>query len=434
MVEVLRKRVGWWRSARWGLLAAAVLCAGLLRATLSFSNAYASPRTNERAVRKRTDYIILHTTEAEAGSALRKLSRNGEAHYCVDRSGRVYRIVNRTRVAYHCGTSMWMNTRNLDECSIGIEVVGYHDRALTLAQYKALRELVTLLQKLYGVKDANVMPHAQVAYGTPNRWHPKNHRGRKRCGMGYATPEVRDLLGLKERWLVDPDVKARRLVVGDNFLAKLLYAKRGAGLLPYTLPTAKAKTAQAKSAPAPKTAPAEAEQPRGGVIAKGRSAWDIARDAYNAASTLYIFPDGRRLTGDKIRDWESIVAGTRVELSDAGDGASAVQSLGAGQHPRQLVGDAATAADTWYIRPTGGRVQGSALTAAQLAALPAETKILVGYAQGGPVTSKRLPSQICPTRWDAPDTYYLLPGRPLRPASQVDMRRVPAGTYIFYRD
>ncbi|MGN0891262.1 MAG: hypothetical protein ACI4W7_06375, partial [Candidatus Spyradenecus sp.] len=178
----------------------------------------------------------------------------------------------------------------------------------------------------------------------------------------------------------------------------------------------------------------EAEQPRGGVIAKGRSAWDIARDAYNAASTLYIFPDGRRLTGDKIRDWESIVAGTRVELGDAGDGASAVQSLGAGQHPRQLVGDAATAADTWYIRPTGGRVQGSALTAAQLAALPAETKILVGYAQGGPVTSKRLPSQICPTRWDAPDTYYLLPGRPLRPASQVDMRRVPAGTYIFYRD
>ena len=421
---------------RWGLLMAAVLCAGFLRATLLFSNAYASPRTNERAVRKRTDYIILHTTEAEAGSALRKLSRNGEAHYCVDRSGRVYRIVNRTRVAYHCGTSMWMGTRNLDECSIGIEVVGYHDRALTLAQYKALRELVTLLQKLYGVKDANVMPHAQVAYGTPNRWHPKNHRGRKRCGMGYATPEVRDLLGLKERWLSDPDVKARRLVVGDDFLAKLLYAKRGAGLLPYKLPKAKTKTAQAKATPTSKAkaAQAEAKQPRGGVIAKGRSAWDIARDAYNAATTLYIFPDGRRLTGDKIRDWESIVAGTRVELGEADEGASAFLSLGPGQHPRQLVGDAATAADTWYIRPTGGRVQGSALTATQLAALPAETKILVGYAQGGPVTSKRLPSQICPTRWDAPDTYYLLPGRPLLPASQVDMRRVPAGTYIFYRD
>lgn len=424
----------WREGACRGLLVAALLCAGALRAVLSFSNVYASPRTNERAVRKRTDYIILHTTEAEAGSALRKLSRNGEAHYCVDRSGRIYRIVNRRRVAYHCGTSMWMGTRNLDECSIGIEVVGYHDRALTLAQYNALRELVTLLQRLYGIKDANVMPHAQVAYGTPNRWHPKNHRGRKRCGMGYATLEVRDLLGLKERWLVDPDVKARRLVVGDDFLAKLLYAKRGAGLLPYKLPTAKAKTAQAKAKPAPKSAPVEATPPRGGVIAKGRSAWDIARDAYNAATTLYIFPDGRRLTGDKIRDWEAIVAGTRVELGDENEAGAALHTLGAGQHPRQLVGDAATAAGTWYIRPTGGRVQGSALTPAQLAALPAETKILVGYAQGGPVTSKRLPSQICPTRWDAPDTYYLLPGRPLRSANQVDMRRVPAGTYIFYRD
>jgi hypothetical protein len=40
--------------------------------------------------------------------------------------------------------------------------------------------------------------------------------------MGYATPSVRKLLGLEERWLVDPDVKARRLTVGDDFLSKVL--------------------------------------------------------------------------------------------------------------------------------------------------------------------------------------------------------------------
>jgi hypothetical protein len=259
-------------------------------------------------VRATTQYIILHTTEAEAASSLRKLSRNGEAHYCVDRDGKVYRIVDRRKVAYHCGTSMWSGRKNIDNVSIGIEVVGYHDRALTSAQYTALRELVLLLQKLYNVKDANVMPHAQVAYGHPNRWHRRSHRGRKRCGMGYATPSVRKLLGLKERWLSDPDVKARRLVVGDDFLAQILYAKNGDKLLPYKLPTAGSKPVVVKKTvkanpvkQAITTASAALpvkKQERAVMIKKGQTAWDVAREAYNAASTIYVFPDGKRIAGD----------------------------------------------------------------------------------------------------------------------------------------
>ncbi len=428
-----------------GALACLVMTACAVAQALTFSNAYSSPRTPERAVRKSTDYIILHTTEAEAGSSLRKLSQNGEAHYCVDRDGKVYRIVQRSRVAYHCGTSMWNGRKNIDDFSIGIEVVGYHNRALTARQYAALRELILLLQKLYGVKDANVMPHAQVAYGTPNRWHPKSHRGRKRCGMGYATPEIRKLIGLKERWLADPDVRARRLVVGDAYLARVLYAKQGAGLLPYTPPKSlatkstsasakKAKSTATTASAKPATVSSASANDNGGIIVRGRSAWDIARDAYNASSTLYIFPDGTRLTGDKIRDWESLVAGTRVILGDADSSGSPLQELTSGQHPRQVAGDAVRDADTWYFRPGGGRVQGSALTEKQLAALPAGTKILVGYAIGGPVTSRKLPSQICPTQWDAPETFYLMPGKPLKAFNDVDMRRVPAGTYIFYRN
>lgn len=401
----------------------AILACGLCHA-LSYSNAYLSPRNKERARRDSTQYIILHTTEGEAKPSLRKLSKNGEAHYCVDRDGKVYRIVDRSRVAYHCGVSMWRGRRNLDDVSIGIEVVGYHDRALTSKQYAALRALVLELQQIYGVKDANVMPHAQVAYGTPNRWHPRSHRGRKRCGMGYATPAVRKLLGLSERWLSDPDVKAKRLVVGDAYLAQVLYAKNGDSLLPYRLPTAKAK---AKPAP-------EAAGPRTYVIQKGQTAWDVARDAYNAAGTTYVFPSGTRLTGDKIKNWEGIVAGTKVILGVADAEGSPVQTLAKGAHPRSLVGEAVFAADTWYVRPTGGCVQGSKLNAKTLAAMPPGTQILVGYARGGPVTSRRLPSQICPTQWDAPDTFYLIPGKTLQPSGDIDMRRVPPGTFVFYRN
>ena len=399
-----------------------VLACGLCHA-LNFSNAYLSPRNRERARRDTTQYIILHTTEGEAKPSLRKLSKNGEAHYCVDRNGKVYRIVDRSRVAYHCGVSMWRGRRNLDDVSIGIEVVGYHDRALTAKQYAALRDLVRELQQIYGIKDANVMPHAQVAYGTPNRWHRRSHRGRKRCGMGYATPSVRNLLGLKERWLSDPDVKARRLVVGDDYLAQVLYAKNGDKLLPYKLPGA----AGAK--------PAEvASGPRTYVIQKGQTAWDIARDAYNAASTTYIFPSGASLTGDKIKNWEGLIAGTKVILGDADATGSPLQTLAKGAHPRNLIGDAVYSPNTWYIRPTGGSVQGSKLNAKTLAAMPPGTQILVGYARGGPVTSQRLPSQICPTQWDAPDTFYLIPGKPLQPSGDIDMRRVPPGTLVFYRN
>lgn len=418
---------------RW-LALVLILACGLCRA-LNLSNAYVSPRNAERAVRAHTQYIILHTTEAEAKSSLRKLSRNGEAHYCIDRDGKVYRIVDRRKVAYHCGTSMWAGRRNIDNVSIGIEVVGYHNRALTSAQYTAIRELVLLLQKLYNVKDANVMPHAQVAYGTPNRWHRKSHRGRKRCGMGYATPAVRKLLGLKERWLSDPDVKARRLTVGDDYLAKVLYAKNGDALLPYKLPGVRAtkkKTAVAKAVSKAVAKVPRRERINEVVIAKGQTAWDVAREAYNAATTTYIFPDGRRIAGNKLTDWESLVAGTKVILGE--EEVPPVQTLTAGAHPRALIGDAVMAADTWYIRPTGGRIQGSRLNAKSLKALPPGTKILTGYAMCGPVTSRNLPSKLCPTRWDAPDTYYLFPGKTLQTADRIDMKRVPAGTYIFYKN
>ncbi len=410
---------------RWCLVALLMVVCGLAHA-LTFSNAYLSPRNKERAIRKSTQYIILHTTEAPALSSLRKLSKNGEAHYCVDRDGKVYRIINRTRVAYHCGTSMWKGQRNIDNASIGIEVVGYHDKALTLAQYTALRELIQTLQKIYSVKDANVMAHAQVAYGNPNRWHRKRHRGRKRCGMGYATPSVRKLLGLKERWLSDPDVNAKRLVVGDAFLAQILYGKNNDKLLPYKLPKANEKSTPVLTEKLP-------ERVREITIAKGMTAWDVARDAYNAATTLYTFPNGKTLSGDKIVEWDSIVVGTKVRIGSPTAG-SPVQTLLKGQNPRQLIGDAVFAADTWYIRPNGGRIQGSSLKEKTLAALPPGTKILVGYAVGGPVTGKRLPSHICPTQWDAQDTFYLLPGKPLQPFGKVDMKRIPAGTYIFYRN
>ena len=190
---------------------------------LDISNRYRSPRNPERRVRKTTELIVLHTTEAPERSSLNKLCDRGEAHYCVTEVGKIYRIVDRDRVAFHAGRSMWNGKEDADEFSIGIECVGYHDKAMGMVQIRAIRDLVKELQKMYKIPDERVVCHSHVAYGAPNKWQKKNHRGRKRCGMLFAMPSVRAQLGLARRPASDADVRAKRLVVGDDYLRRVLY-------------------------------------------------------------------------------------------------------------------------------------------------------------------------------------------------------------------
>ena len=205
------------------LAAFLALAVPLLAGALTFSNRYRSPRNPERPMRKATRLIVLHTTEAGARSSLNKLSERGEAHYCVDEKGVVYRIVDRDREAFHAGRSMWCGREDCDEHSIGIEVVGYHNKPVTLAQIAAIRDLVAMLKKEYRLKDTQVVCHSHVAYGAPNKWHRCKHRGRKRCGMLFAMPSVRERLNLKSKPAYDPDVRAKRLIVGDPYLNRVLY-------------------------------------------------------------------------------------------------------------------------------------------------------------------------------------------------------------------
>ena len=190
------------------------------------SSAYRSPRNSARALRKETSYIILHTTEGGAEGALPKLSENGECHFAVDTNGTVYTIVDKSRVAFHAGLSMWDGRTDLDGCSIGIAIVGRHDEDIADAQYAALKKLLAELKTTYRVSDARVLAHSMVAYGEPNEWHPERHRGRVRSAMNLATPEVRARLGLLSGPAFDPDVEAGRLSVGDPELAEILYGKK----------------------------------------------------------------------------------------------------------------------------------------------------------------------------------------------------------------
>lgn len=277
---------------------------------------YRSARNPERRKRASTELIILHTTEAPAKSALRHLSERGECHYCVTEDGSIYQIVDTWRVAFHAGRSMWNGKEEVDEFSIGIECVGYHDKAMPQAQITAISRLVKQLQRIYGIKDDKVLTHSQVAYGAANKWQKRKHRGRKRCGMLFATAAGRKALGLSGRVKTDPDVKARRLAVGDPYLHKVLYGGEKVAVVKGVAQAAAkpAATAVAAAPKAPSKTPAAASGdfkrvPQSiqelnrdgyvviGTIAKNSPAQAIAGSKWNAPDTYYTIR-GRVLPGN----------------------------------------------------------------------------------------------------------------------------------------
>ena len=211
--------------ARVAIAIAACLISTMRAVGVDASDRYRSPRNPERKIRKTTELIVLHTTEAAERGSLNKLSERGECHFCVTESGTIYRIVDRDREAFHAARSMWNGKEDVDKFSIGIECVGRHDKAMPVAQLKAIRDLVKDLKAMYSIPDDKVVCHSHVAYGAPNKWQKKKHRGRKRCGMLFAMPSVRKVLELKKRPKSDADVKAKRLVVGDDYLNGVLYGK-----------------------------------------------------------------------------------------------------------------------------------------------------------------------------------------------------------------
>ena len=487
---------------------------GESRARLDIVNRL-SPLNSTRPVRPQTRYIVLHTTEGKETGSLNKLVQYGEAHYFVARAGRIYRIIDKEKIAKHSGRSMWEGLNTIDNHSIGIEVSGYHNQDITAAQYESLKEILRQLKSLYGLSDDKVLTHSMVAYGRPNRFQNENHRGRKRCGMIFADSKVRARLGLKSAPDRDPDVAAGRLKVADKELFNYLFpaGRSGASSLiqsagaaiPYkpsepeeppdapdvetadateiadmiepvaamesasaTEPVAAAEpdagietTVAVQTAAAPKTAPApktiaaskpaqkpaqpapQREMPsESQVVSLSRTAWQIARERYNSPSTIYEFPDGRRLSGNQVKDWGRIPAGTRVITGETYDSEQFEGFLEIGKDgdtPQALAGNAYAAATTIYIFPdglirTGAELQKQPSYRSLFKNPPKGTRLLVGYVFGGRVTGSRRPSRIAGIKWNYPSTYYRYPDGRILSGDDVKDSAIPTGTLVFFQE
>ncbi len=332
---------------------------------------YWSPRNSRRPLRPSTRYIVLHTTEGAEQGSLSKVRRLGETHYFVGLDGTVYRVIDRVRIATHAGRSMWHGRRALDDSSIGIEVSGYYDQDITQAQYSALKELLRQLKIIYKVPDVNILTHSMVAYGRPNRYHPEEHRGRKRCGMIFARPQVRARLGITAQPAADEDVRAGRVAIADPVLFRALYPRAASSA---------ALTASASPPPEIQSGANGGEESFEGFLEIGKdgaSARDLAGSAYKDERTIYFFADGLVRTG--------------AELSRS----------------RRL--------------------------RSRLESPPNGTRVLVGYIYGGHVRSSRPPSRIAGARWNYPSTYYRFPDGKIISGDEIEDSAIPEQTLIFYQ-
>ena len=116
-------------------------------------------------------FIIIHYTgmqsEIESIKRLKNIHSKVSCHYFINRKGLTIQMVKDNQVAWHAGKSKWKNFDNLNENSIGIELVnkghefGYQN--FSSNQIINLINLCKILKKKYNIKKENILGHSDIA-------------------------------------------------------------------------------------------------------------------------------------------------------------------------------------------------------------------------------------------------------------------------------
>lgn len=130
-----------------------------------------SPNWGERPAHSVIDTLVLHYTGMKnATEALQRLCNpeaEVSAHYLIDEAGIIYQLVEPKKRAWHAGQGCWRGNDNINNSSIGIELVnpghefGYHH--FPEAQMAALIILCQQLISTYPIPSFNVVGHSDIA-------------------------------------------------------------------------------------------------------------------------------------------------------------------------------------------------------------------------------------------------------------------------------
>lgn len=119
----------------------------------------------------RERFIILHYTALNREKSLAALTKNQvSAHFLVsdDKDDPVFALVPEEKRAWHAGESEWKNSKNLNDSSLGIEIVNDGDASGQFVPYKSFQiknvaVLVKYLAEKYDIPATNIIGHSDIA-------------------------------------------------------------------------------------------------------------------------------------------------------------------------------------------------------------------------------------------------------------------------------
>lgn len=129
-----------------------------------------SPNVSSRGEQAASLLILHYTGMKSAEEAIARLCdpiAKVSAHYVVEEDGKVHALVDEAHCAWHAGISFWRGYRNVNEISIGVEIVnpghewGY--RPYPQAQMEAVAELCRGIITRHAIAPRNVLAHSDVA-------------------------------------------------------------------------------------------------------------------------------------------------------------------------------------------------------------------------------------------------------------------------------
>lgn len=118
------------------------------------------------------DTVVLHSSyNASGGDAydIQRIVKQYEdygvsTHYLIGREGAIHRLVRENNIAYHAGVSKMPDGRkNVNDFSIGIELVGTETSGYTDKQYAALNVLIADIKTRRAIK--HIVGHSDIAPG-----------------------------------------------------------------------------------------------------------------------------------------------------------------------------------------------------------------------------------------------------------------------------
>ena len=114
---------------------------------------YSPNYSNKIRVRKDIKFIIFHYTgmqsEIESIKRLKDLKHKVSCHYLINRKGQIIQMVQDMNIAWHAGKSKWKNFKNLNNNSIGIELVNKgHKYGYQNFSNEQINSLIKLSKKL----------------------------------------------------------------------------------------------------------------------------------------------------------------------------------------------------------------------------------------------------------------------------------------------